>query len=175
MLVQPLFVTWMTDDRSVDPWVARVCDTTARRVNISEERRPTRNVTAVEQIEAEKALRESEARFRELADNINPKAEQQKTIANVIWPAEFTSRAPSGSSRRLRIPRWSDASKPQCYSCRRHTQTKAWLADPPSSNGPAPILGCSENLYANARFSRPCAHALTRYAHLYRTNNTTAL
>jgi PAS domain-containing protein len=67
----PFFATWMTDDRSVDPRVARVRDTTARGANIAEEGRPTRNVTIVEQIEAEKALRESEARFRELADNIS--------------------------------------------------------------------------------------------------------
>jgi PAS domain-containing protein len=63
----PFFAIWMTDDRSVDPWVARVRDTTARGANIAE----TRNVTVVEQIEAEKALRDSETRFRELADNIS--------------------------------------------------------------------------------------------------------
>jgi PAS domain S-box-containing protein len=66
----------MTDDRSVDPWVARVRDTTARGANIAE----TRNVTVVEQIEAEEALRESEARFRELADN----------ISQFAWTADHT-------------------------------------------------------------------------------------
>jgi PAS domain S-box-containing protein len=55
---RPFFAIWMTDDRSVDPSVALVRDATARG-------------TVVEQIEAEKALRESEARFRELADNIS--------------------------------------------------------------------------------------------------------
>ena len=48
------FAIWMTDDRSVDPWPARARDTTARGANIAE----TGNVTVVEQIEAEKALRE---------------------------------------------------------------------------------------------------------------------
>jgi predicted ATPase len=33
--VPPFFAIWMTDDRSVDPWVARVRDTTARGANIA--------------------------------------------------------------------------------------------------------------------------------------------
>jgi PAS domain-containing protein len=75
----------MTDDRSVDPWVARVRDTTARGANIVEEGRPTPNVTVVEQIEAEKALRESEARFRELADNISQFAWTADQSGWIYW------------------------------------------------------------------------------------------
>jgi PAS domain S-box-containing protein len=71
----------MTDDRSVDPWVARVRDTTARGANIAE----TRNVTVVEQIEAEKALRESEARFRELADHISQFAWTADQSGWIYW------------------------------------------------------------------------------------------
>jgi PAS domain S-box-containing protein len=59
----------MTDQS--DPRAARIRDATARPATVAEEGRPTRNVTVVGQIEAEKALRESEARFRELADNIS--------------------------------------------------------------------------------------------------------
>jgi PAS domain S-box-containing protein len=71
----------MTDGRSVDPWVARVRDTTARGANIAE----TRNVTVVEQIEAEKALRESEARFRELADHISQFAWTADQSGWIYW------------------------------------------------------------------------------------------
>jgi PAS domain S-box-containing protein len=71
----------MTDDRSVDPWVARVRDTTAPGANIAE----TRNVTVVEQIEAEKALRESEARFRELADHISQFAWTADQSGWIYW------------------------------------------------------------------------------------------
>jgi PAS domain S-box-containing protein len=66
----------MTDDRSVDPSAARLRDTAALGTNIAE----ARNVTVIEQIEAEKALRESEARFRELADH----------ISQFAWTADHT-------------------------------------------------------------------------------------
>jgi PAS domain S-box-containing protein len=62
----------MTDDRSVDPSVALVRDATARG-------------TVVEQIEAEKALRESEARFRELADNISQFAWTADQSGWIYW------------------------------------------------------------------------------------------
>src|SRR5215467_6533980 len=51
----------MTDNRSVDPRVVRGPETVARGATTA----------GLEQIEVEKALRESEARFRELADNIS--------------------------------------------------------------------------------------------------------
>ena len=45
----------------------------------------TRNVTGVEQIEAEKALRESEARFRELADHISQFAWTADQSGWIYW------------------------------------------------------------------------------------------
>ena len=65
----------------MDPWVARVRDTTAPGANIAE----IRNVTVVEQIEAEKALRESEARFRELADHISQFAWTADQSGWIYW------------------------------------------------------------------------------------------
>jgi PAS domain S-box-containing protein len=75
----------MTDDRSVDPRLARVPDVTAPGVTIVEEGRPTRNVAVIEQIEAEKALRERESRFRELADNISQFAWTADQSGWIYW------------------------------------------------------------------------------------------
>jgi PAS domain S-box-containing protein len=75
----------MAEDRSVDPRLARIRDTTARVATIAEDGHPTRNVTVVEQIEAEKALRDSEARFRELADNISQFAWTADQSGWIYW------------------------------------------------------------------------------------------
>jgi PAS domain-containing protein len=80
------FRSRMTDNRSMDPRVARAHETTARVTTIAEVERPTRYATRVmEQIEAEKALRESEARFRELADNISQFAWTADQTGWIYW------------------------------------------------------------------------------------------
>src|SRR5262245_11139412 len=76
-----LFAVRMTDNRSVDPRAARACETAARGTTIAEGER--RNVTRV--TEAEKALRESETRFRELADNISQFAWTADQSGWIYW------------------------------------------------------------------------------------------
>ena len=70
----------------MDPRVARAHETAARGATIAEVERPKRNAMRItEQIEAEKALRESEARFRELADNISQFAWTADQAGWIYW------------------------------------------------------------------------------------------
>jgi PAS domain S-box-containing protein len=69
----------------VEPQVGRGRETVARGATTADVERTPRNVTGVEQTEAEKALRESEARFRELADNISQFAWTADRSGWIYW------------------------------------------------------------------------------------------
>jgi PAS domain S-box-containing protein len=74
----------MTEKGSVDPRVARADETAARGATIAEVGRPTPYATGITE-QTEKALRESEARFRELADNISQFAWTADQAGWIYW------------------------------------------------------------------------------------------